>query len=60
MNNKIVFYTIQSENPKQWENIDITKSIEIPFTIRAKKKGTLLEKCLYYSKRKRINKGCTI
>ena len=42
----------------QWNNIDITKPIQINGTIRAKKKGTILEKCLYYqkSKKKRIRK----
>ena len=48
------------ENPewKEMAKIDLTKPIEVNTTIRAKKKGTLFEKSLYYqkSKKKRIRK----
>lgn len=44
-------------NP-EWAKIDLAKPIEVNTTIRAKKKGTLLEKSLYYqkSKKRRIRK----
>ena len=48
------------ENPewKEMAKIDLAKPIEVNMTIRAKKKGTILEKSLYYqkSKKKRIRK----
>lgn len=46
----------------QWNNVDITKPIQINGTIRAKKKGTILEKSLYYqkSKKRRIRKKWSI
>lgn len=48
------------ENPewKEMAKIDLTNPIQINGTIRAKKKGTILEKSLYYqkSKKRRIRK----
>lgn len=42
--------------------IDLAKPIEVNTTIRAKKKGTILEKSLYYqkSKKRRIRKKWSI
>ena len=47
------------ENNNYYDFIkDINKPVEMGFTIRAKKRGNEIEKCLYYqkSKKKRIRK----
>lgn len=50
------------EDTLEWAKIDIAKPISINVDIRAKKKGTLLEKSLYYqrSKKRRIRKKWSI
>lgn len=54
---KDIELAIEEETP-EWLKVDITKPIVVSATIKAKKKGTLLEKSLYYqnSKKRRVRK----
>lgn len=54
---KEISAAVEDYEPPQWWK-DITKPIEFSVTIRAKRKGTILERSLYYrkSKKKRIRK----
>lgn len=53
-----VILRFEETEPTNKYDFDFTKPIEFRTTIRRKKKGTLIERCLYYqkSKKKRIRK----
>lgn len=53
---ELKFAVEEYEPPEWWQ--DISKALELCIEIRAKRKGTYIEKCLYYqkSKKKRIRK----
>lgn len=55
---KDIELSIEEEPPKWWQDVDFNKPITIEGTIRAKRKGTMLERSLYYqhSKKRRIRK----
>lgn len=53
-----VFVRFEETEPTNKYNFDFTQPIEISVRLTRKKKGTLIERCLYYqkSKKKRIRK----
>lgn len=53
-----VFVRFEETEPNNKYNFDFTQPIEFSAAMKRKKKGTLIERCLYYqkSKKKRIRK----